>query len=342
LIIFNGEGCVSYTSPLFLALTGAVVDELQGLTEAAFSSWLALRSQSGAPFSGVSLLRTRASIQNSRHKETIEINNGSPKNTRLEVEWFAGTSEDVSGALFVRDVSVESNGDQAKQKFLSTAVHDLRTPLASISGFTEVLQTQALDVSTQQEFLKIMADQAELLTQMMGAVFDLARMDAQQGKEYKFARVSVQALIADVIKKQVLLSGRIEPNLVLPEQTLWVMADVHKLEQALHQVLENAYQYSPDRGDIRLEISTVRNLGQPDMVCLNVTDHGIGMTSEQTLRIFDRFFHLSTATTTAGRGLGMSLAKKIIERHHGDLRVTSTPQKGTCVDIVLPLASHDS
>jgi signal transduction histidine kinase len=78
------------------------------------------------------------------------------------------------------------------------------------------------------------------------------------------------------------------------------------------------------------------------MVCIGVTDSGIGMTPEQTLRIFDRFFRLSTATTATGDGLGMSLAKMIIERHHGDLRVRSTPQKGTQVDIVLPLASHDS
>lgn len=342
LITFNGEGRVSYTSPLFLELTGAAVDELQGLKETEFSNWLIQRSPFGAPFSGVSLLRSRASIENSRRKETIEIHKGIASGTLVEVEWFVGTSEDVSGVLFVRDVSVDSSDDQAKQKFISTAAHDLRTPLASISGFTEVLQTQALEASTQQEFLKIMSDQAELLTQMMSAVFDLARMDAQQGKDYKFERCSVQLLIAAVIESQGLPSGRICPEVVMPDLSLWVMADLNKLKQAIHQVLDNAYQYSPDGGDVRLEISTVRNLGQPGMACLSVTDHGIGMTPEQTLRIFDRFFRLGTATTTAGRGLGMSLAKKIIERHHGDLRVVSTPQKGTRVDIYLPLVSQDS
>ena len=338
LITFSGEGRVSYTSPLFLELTGAEVDELQGLPESEFSNWLIQRSQSGAPFSGVSLLRSRASIENSRRKETIEINKGSASGTLLEVEWFSGTSEDVSGVLFVRDISIDSSGDQAKQKFISTAVHDLRTPLASISGFTEVLQTQVLEASIQQEFLKIMADQAELLAQMMSSVFELARMDAQQGKDYKFVRSSVQSLIADVIDNQELPSGRTCPEVLMPEMSLWVMADRNKLKQAIHQVLSNAYQYSPHGGNVMLEISTVGNLGQPDMACLSVSDYGIGMTPEQTLRVFDRFFRLSTATTTAGRGLGMSLTKKIIERHHGDLRVSSTPHKGTRVDIYLPLA----
>ena len=341
LITFNGEGCVSYTSPLFLELTGASVGELTGLQEAEFSNWLIQRSQFGAPFSGISLLRSRSSMEKSRRKETIEINKGSASGTLLDVEWFAGASEDVSCVLFVRDVSIDTSGDQAKQKFISTAVHDLRTPLASISGFTEVLQTQVLDIQTQQEFLKIMAEQAELLTLMMSEVFDLARMDAQQGKDYKFVRSSFQSLIADVIENQKLPSGRISPEVVMPDLSVWVMADLNKIKQAIHQVLDNAYQYSPDGGVVRLEISTVKNLDQPDMACLSVSDHGIGMTPEQTLRVFDRFFRLSTATTTAGRGLGMSLAKKIIERHHGDLLVSSTPGKGTLVDIYLPLASQD-
>jgi len=339
LITFNGEGCVSYTSPLFLELTGASVGELTGLQEAEFSNWLIQRSQFGAPFSGISLLRSRSSIEKSRRKETIEINKGSASGTLLDVEWFAGASEDVSCVLFVRDVSIDTSGDQAKQKFISTAVHDLRTPLASISGFTEVLQTQALDASTQQEFLKIMAEQAELLTKMMSEVFELARMDVQQGKDYKFVRSSVQSLMAKVIESQELPSGRTSPKVVMPDLPMWVMADINKLKQAIYQVLDNAYQYSPDGGDVRLEISTIRNLRQPDMACLSVTDYGVGMTPEQSLRVFDRFFRLSTATTTAGRGLGMSLAKKIIERHHGDLQVTSTLHEGTRVDIYLPLAS---
>jgi len=336
------SGRVSYTSPLFLELTGASVGELTGLQEAEFSNWLIQRSQFGAPFSGISLLRSRALIENSRRRETIEINKGSGPGTLLEVEWFAGISEDVAGVLFVRDVSEYSRGDQAKLKFIATAVHDLRTPLASIAGFTEVLQTQALDASTQQEFLKIMAEQAELLTKMMSEVFELARMDAQQGKDYKFVRSAVQSLVANVIESQELPSGRTCPEVVMPDLPMWVKVDINKLKQAIHQVLDNAYKYSPDGGDVRLEISTVKNLGQPDMACLSVIDHGIGMTPEQSLRVFDRFFRQSTATTTAGRGLGLPLTKKIIERHHGELHVSSTPHKGTRVDIYLPLASQES
>ena len=340
LVTFNREGCVDYASPLFLTLTGAQAKELQGFTETEFSQWLTKRSPLGAPFSGISLLRSRVSIDKSRRKEVIGIINGSASSTLLEVEWFDVKTQDIAGVLFVRDVSVASSLDLAKQKFIATAAHDLRTPLASISGFTEVLQTQALDATTQQDFLKIMADQAELLMQMMNAVFELARMDAQQGKDYAFVRGSVQSLIPDIIAKLALPSGRMPPVVVMPALPLWVMADLSKLKQAVLQVLANAYQYSPDGRPVKLDISTLGNAEQPDMVCLQVTDSGIGMTPEQTLRVFDRFFRVSTPTTTAGRGTGMALAKKIIERHHGDLRVFSTHQQGTRVEIYLPMVNQ--
>jgi signal transduction histidine kinase len=339
LVTFNRHGCVASASPVFLALTGAKagVDVLLGLSEAQFSHWLAQRSPSGAPFSGLARMRQRALIDDSRRKEVIEIKLGDAPVTLLELSWFGDASEAATGVLIVRDVSVDSNTEQAKQKFLATAAHDLRTPLASISGFAEVLQTQTLDAKTQQEFLRIMVDQATLLTSMMTEVFDLARMDAQKGKDYRFVRISLQSMISDVVANLALPSRGIPPVLVMPQAPVWVMADISKFAQALRHVLANAYQFSPDGGSVRLEVSTLAD-DAPDTVCLQVADTGIGMTPEQTSHVFDRYFRFSTATTTAGRGLGMAMVKKIVERHHGDLRVTSAPNKGTRVDINLPLA----
>jgi signal transduction histidine kinase len=344
LVTFNRHGCVASASPVFLALTGAKagVDVLLGLGEAQFSHWLAQRSPSGAPFSGLSRMRQRALHDDSRRKEVIEIKLGDAPVTLLELSWFGDASEAATGVLIVRDVSVDSNTEQAKQKFLATAAHDLRTPLASISGFAEVLQTQTLDAHTQQEFLRIMVDQAELLTQMMTEVFDLARMDAQKGKDYRFVCTDLQSVVADVVANLALPEGRTLPLMQMPQTPVWVMADIERLAQALRQVLLNAYQFSPDGGGVRIEVSSLGPPETSDMVCLQVADTGIGMTPEQTSHVADRYFHASTATTTAGRGLGMALVKKVVERHHGDLRVLSMPMKGTQVEIDLPIALQAS
>ena len=343
-MVFNRDGCVASTSPVFLVLTGAEagVDVLLGLSEAQFSHWLAQRGQTGAPFSGVAQMRQRARQDDSCSKEVIEIKQGSAPATLLELSWFGDASQATTGVLIVRDVSVDSSTDQAKQKFLVTAAHDLRSPLASLSGLAEVLQTQILDTETQAEFLKIMVDQAALLTQMMTEVFDLARMDAHNGKDYRFVRIALQTLVSDLIASLALPSGRVQPVLVMPQAPVWVMADTAKLTQALRQVLTNAYQFSPDGGAVRLELTTPGDTNAPGTVCLQVTDMGIGMTPEQTSHVFDRYFQFSTATTTAGRGLGMAVVKMIVERHHGDLRVTSAPNKGTQVEIHLPLAQQAS
>jgi signal transduction histidine kinase len=340
LVVFNSDGCVVSTSPVFLALTGAKgdADNLLGLNEAQFSYWLAQRSPSGARFSGVARLRLRALQDESRRQEIIEIKTGSALPTLLELTWWGDAAEASAGLLFVRDASVDSRTDQAKQKFLAIAAHDLRTPLASIAGFAEVLQTQTLDAQTQQDFLNIMVGQAELLTQMMTEVFDLARMDAQKGKDYRFLRTNLQLVVADVVEGLALPEGRTLPHMQMPQTPVWVMADTKKLAQALRQVLLNAYQFSPDGGGVRIEVSLLGYPDASDMVCLQVADTGIGMTPEQTSHIADRYFHASTATTTAGRGLGMALVKKVVERHHGDLRVLSVPLKGTQVEIDLPIA----
>ncbi len=344
LVAFNRDGCVAITSPVFLALTGAEVgaDVLLGLSEAQFSHWLAQRCTSGPPFSGIARMRLRTLQDDSRRKEVIEIKQGSGPATLLELAWYGEASEATTGVLIVRDVSVDSSTDQAKQKFLATAAHDLRSPLASLSGFADVLQTQTLDTETQAEFLKIMVDQAALLTQMMTEVFDLARMDAHNGKDYRFARSSLQSMISEVAAKLPLPSGRAHPVLVMPQAPVWVMADTAKLTQALRQVLTNAYQFSPDGGAVRLEVTTPGDINAPGTVCLRVADMGIGMTPEQASHVFDRYFQFSNATTTAGRGLGMAVVKMIVERHHGDLRVTSAPNKGTQVEIHLPLAQQAS
>lgn len=342
LVAFNRDGCVANTSPVFLALTGAEaeVDVLLGQTEAQFSHWLAQRSPSGATFSGIARMRQRARQDDSRCKEIIEIKQGSAPATLLELAWFGDVSAATAGILIVRDVSVDSSTEQAKQKFLATAAHDLRSPLASLSGFAEVLQTQTLDTETQAEFLKIMVDQAALLTQMMTEVFDLARMDAHNGKDYRFVRIALQTLVSDLIASLALPNGHIRPVTVMPQAPVWVMADTAKLTQALRHVLTNAYQFSPDGGAVRLEVTTLGDTNAPGTVCLQVADMGIGMTPEQTSRVFDRYFRHGTATTTAGRGLGMAVVKMIVERHHGDLRVTSAPNKGTRVEIQLPLAQQ--
>lgn len=329
LVAFDCDGYVTSVSPSFLALTSAQTEAavLSGLSEAQFSDWLAQRSALGAPFSGIERLRQRALHDESRRTETIALNEGG---VLLALTWCSNAA---AGLLLARDVSVDSVADQAAQRSLAKTAHDLRSPLASICGFAEMLQTQTLDASTQQEFLKIMVDQAERLTQMMTEVFDLARMQARQGKDYAFARTALQPLVAEVVERLPLASGQVRPVLVLPQAPIWVMADVKKLQQALRQAIAGAHQLSPVGAHLRLEVSSLNRVGVPDVVCIQLTTPATGATPE-LVRLADRSPHTNPhVSPTVGHG--MALVKEIVARHHGDLYVSSSPMH---VAIDLPLA----
>jgi signal transduction histidine kinase len=122
----------------------------------------------------------------------------------------------------------------------------------------------------------------------------------------------------------------------LPGQPVEVAADAGQLGQALTNVLNNAYKYSPGGGEIRLSLENrvqhgVRQVG------IRVRDQGIGMTPAQQARVFERFYRADPSGPIPGTGLGMSLVKEIVELHDGQVEIDSEPGAGTTVTLWLPV-----
>lgn len=340
LVLFNREGHVSYTSPLFQYLTGQNGTATLGLDEIEFSNWLSQKCPGGAPFSGTALLRLRQSGQTDPVRELIEIS--APGKRLLEVEWCASSTGAVSQILLFRDVTNPSKSALERQQFISTAAHDLRSPMASLSGFAEVLQTQELDASTRQAFVKIIFEQSVLLSSLLNGVVALAKIDAQQGRDFVFTRTCVQTLLSDLVDTFTPPPGQEHPQMVMPDQALFVMADVKRLQQAIRNVLTNAYQYAPAGGPVTIEIPKSASTGPSGRCHLQITDAGVGMSPEQSARAFDRFYHVNTPGIAPGQGLGLSMAKKILQLHHGDIQISSAPGQGTRVSLSLPTVAPPS
>ena len=118
--------------------------------------------------------------------------------------------------------------------------------------------------------------------------------------------------------------------------SLLIMIDAGRIIQVLDNLINNAIKYSPDGGDIEVRVKQ-----QNDQLEITVADHGLGMTEEQVDRVFDKFYRVDTSDTAlAGLGLGMSIAKNIIEAHGGQIRIESTPSKGTTVRFNLPIQTE--
>ncbi len=333
-VTFDPAGLSCFISPTFCRLIGSTPAALQGLDEAGFSDWITQHCDAGVPFSGMATLRLRGAADESYLGEIISINQ--PEKKRLRIQRLIATSEGVSLIVSLRDVSHEVGTGQITSQLLSKAAHDLRTPLASIAGFTDLLQTQEFDAGTQQEFLGIIAGQTQLMASFLDQLLDLSRLESRQGQDFLFAPVDVQALVADSLQNYPLPALRQRPALVCGQAPFLVMADAHRLRQVVAIVLANAFAFSPDGGAVTVRIESEMRAGHAPEVAIDISDTGIGMTPEQTGRVFVPLYRADSSGKTAGAGLGMSVAKAIMALHHGEIQIASTPGQGTRVSLLLP------
>ncbi|MDD3935604.1 PAS domain S-box protein [Rhodoferax sp.] len=338
-VAFNHRHLVKYVSPTFTTLTGLSATEVIGLDESAFSQRLEALCPPDAGFQGLAALRntTPAAMGNEPHQvfELKESPGATVSGRRvLKVSLRESQEQSISQILSLRDISHETAVDRMKSEFLSTAAHELRTPMSSIYGFAEVLLTEQLGEAERKEFLEIIYRQSKLMASILNELLDLARIEALQGKDFVFETVPVQGLIEDVVRGLKLPDGRALPMLALPAQPVFLWADQKKTQMALLNVLSNAYKYSAPDKPVHLAVRT-----QPGEVILCVTDQGVGMSPEQAVRVGERFYRADSSGKVPGTGLGMSIVKEIMALHYGRVDIVSAPGQGTTVALVFPAGS---
>jgi len=332
-ISFDQSRRITYVSPAFYQMVGEADLRLQGLDERDFSAWLAQRCVKGGAFAGIDALRARMEAGDADARERIEVLSSAKR--VLQMGLRCNASGLVSQILYFRDITVETEVDAMKSEFLATAAHELRTPMTSILGFTEILLSQENDAETQREFLSIVLDRSQLMAHILDELLDLARIEARRGQDFRYTLLSVQQLVTEVAQAVPVPAGRNPPELNLPAEPLLVMADASKLHKALGNVLTNAFKYSVS-GVVRMDAVLRTSASGVAQVCVLVTDQGIGMTSDQVRQIFDRFYRADASGKVLGTGLGMSLVKEIIDLHQGQVTVDSVAGQGTCVALCLP------
>lgn len=330
-VSFDAARRVLYVNPAFSRLTGLGCTQLVGLDETDFGLLLAQRCSPPDLFPGLEALRGRS--QNIAHGDRYVIALSMGSRSVLEVALRESPTPAVSQILYFRDVSHERELDRLKAEFLSTAAHELRTPMVSIYGFAEVLQSHELDQVSRQEFLGIMLKQSERMITILNELLDLAHIDERRGRGLVLQKTHLQAAVGDEIHSLNLPHGRLPPLLSAPSQPLFIMADPLQAQRAIQNVLVNAYKYSV-RGPVTIVVES-----RESAVAISVTDQGIGMTPEQLERVGERFYRADSSGTVLGTGLGMSLVKEIMALHHGGVEISSAPGQGTTVTLVFPLTS---
>jgi len=291
-----------------------------------------------------------------RHTSLIEAVAGAfttAETVRAEVEFgtvrprtFALTAAPVTTTaargvvLVLHDVTDIRRLERIRRDFVANVSHELRTPLTTIQGFAETLLGGALDdPSARRKFLEIIRDHAARLGRITD---DLLKLSAIEGGSMTFHMepVRLPQLIEHCIEA-VSLRAKASGLAIewhAPEALPLVRGDSLRLEEVLKNLLENAIQYTPAPGSIRVSAAVE---GEHALLC--VADTGIGIPSTDQQRIFERFYRVDVARSreAGGTGLGLSIAKHIVEAHQGRLWVESELGQGSRFYVSLPLCAPE-
>ncbi len=232
--------------------------------------------------------------------------------------------------------------DDMKSEFLAHVSHELRTPMASIQEGTQLLLDEIPGPLTpdQKETLRIMSDSSRRLIRLISTILDLSKMEAGM-MEYRIVSTDFLRIIEGCINKVRLLADSKHVQIVtdVPKSRLWVRADVGRIEQVLDNLLSNALKHAPAASVIRIHAEPKARHG---IVTVSVIDHGPGIPKDDLPHIFERFYQGANSLSVGGSGLGLALAKKVVEAHNGRIWIESDVGKGTTVRFTLRLAHVES
>jgi signal transduction histidine kinase len=222
-------------------------------------------------------------------------------------------------------------GDSQRGELISTLAHELRSPLTSVKGFTSTLlhRWERFTDDQKREMLKTVNMDADRVTRLIKELLDVSRIDAGR-LELRRKEFDLAAMAEGIVGRFALQHDRHKFLLTFPDGFPPVYADPDKIEQVLTNLVENAVKYS-DGGDV-----TVTGQVTDAEVEVAVRDHGVGIPTDQLPLIFTKFYRRAGHGSPGGTGLGLFIARGLVEAHDGRIWADSSPEHGTTLRFRLP------
>lgn len=240
-------------------------------------------------------------------------------NSQDEMGYLARTLNYMSGEL-------NKTGEYQK-KFVANVSHDFRSPLTSIKGYVEAIVDGTIPPEMQDRYLNIVLFETERLNKLTQSLLTLNDIDSK-GNMLDITRFDINAVIKNTAAtfEGICTSRKITISLVIPSPTLYVSADMGKIQQVLYNLIDNAIKFS--NNDSTIIVETTEKYRK---VFVSVKDSGIGIPKESLSKIWDRFYKIdaSRGKDRKGTGLGLSIVKEIISAHNQNINVISTEGVGT-------------
>lgn len=253
-------------------------------------------------------------------------------NVRLNVTGSKNELKDLAKTFNEMMDRIEDGYNRQKQ-FVSDASHELRTPIAVMQGYIDMLDRWGKnDKEVLQESIDAIKNEIVNMKDLLEKLLFLARNDRGTLTLQK-EKFSLTGLVEETVKETEIIDKSHKLNCNI-ENSIYINADRNRIKQALRIFLDNAIKYTPKSGEITINLTTEKK-----HAVIEIIDTGIGMSEDEMKHVFDRFYRSdkSRKREEGGHGLGLSIAKLIILSHRGKINVKSKPSKGTKIKILLPI-----
>ena len=255
-------------------------------------------------------------------------------NVNDEIDYLGATFDDMARRI-ASQIDQLKDKDAQRRQLVAQVSHDLRTPLASMQGYIEILKLrrEQLGPEEQERFLSIALREGRRLSRLVDELFELAALEAQE-KQPVLEPFPLAELVHDVVHKHapkakqesIALSVRGDPNMPL------ALGDLAMTERVLDNLIGNAIAYTPENGQIDVVIGEAN--GQPEV---QVRDSGQGIPEQDLPHIFEPFYRGSADGEASHAGLGLAIAKRIMSLQGGDIGAENLPNGGACFSLRLPV-----
>jgi signal transduction histidine kinase len=218
--------------------------------------------------------------------------------------------------------------------FVSLVSHELRTPLASVIGAARTLQARWRDLTPEQRdaFLALIADESDRLAGLVGEVVDTSRIDIGSFT-YSFREIDLAGIVEEAAAAATIAQDAVDVVARIPRELPVVRGDGARLRQVLTNLVDNAVKYSPEGETVEVRAAAVNG-----RVVVDVTDRGAGIAPADQRLIFEKFGRVAGTASKPGSGLGLYIARAIVEAHGGRLEVSSVLGNGATFTLTLPVS----
>jgi len=323
ILMVDAEGKISYANPVALSLLGLLENIIGRSKSEVINNYEILQC----------IDQVKQDLKPIRKELVMHILGG--KIVEINIVPINDDTGLLQGILVVlNDISELKRLEQVRKDFVANVSHELKTPVAAISGFAETLLDEGgEDKETVREFSQIIYNEAQRLSLLINGLLELSRIEAEQD-ELNIISVNLAAVLQDTIKHIQRQKNHQSIRLILPEGSQPVIqTDPLLVSHILANLLDNAMKYSPAEEEIKVILEELN-----DRVVISVADRGIGIPQQELSRIFERFYRVDKARSrkTGGSGLGLAIVKHLAEKLGGEVAVESKLGEGSRFSFVLP------